>query len=163
LPFPNQYGFDDIVFSNITQSDWQNTSVGNVVYPPIYEHQSDIIPWEIWVGLIILGSVFLLAAILLPLADPKAVLAAMAAGCFGFDFVLSSLIGWIDLAWNAQALQLSGLNYTTFIIAQPVITIYAPPHLWAILLFLLITSGLVMFWGVLLGLKESTELAQKGL
>lgn len=163
LPFPNQNEFDDVVFSNISQSDWQNTSVGNVVYPPIYEHQATIIPWEIWVGLIVAGSMMLLAAIVLPIADPKAVLAAMAFGCFGFDFVLSSLIGWIDLAWNAQALQIFGLNYTTFIIAQPVITIYAPPHMWGILLFLMLTSALVVLWGVLLGFKEATEVAGKGM
>lgn len=144
----NQWGLDNVTVKNISQTEWNNVSVGNLVYPPIYEKNSVVIPFEIWLVFLILGFVFLGTAVSIPVPPIRAITAVVALGFFGYDYILSSLIGWTDLAWNSQALQIIGTNYTTFTIAQPVITIYAPPYLWVFLLFLTISSALVALWGV---------------
>ena len=159
--FPNQYGLDNVTVKNISQTEWNNVSVGNLVYPPIYEKNSDVIPFEIWLVFLVLGFVFLGTAVALPVPQVRSITAAVALGFFSYDYILSSLIGWTDLAWNSQALQIVGTNYTTFTIAQPVITIYAPPYLWAFVLLLVLTSALVTFWGIGGIIREAAEAEKK--
>jgi hypothetical protein len=157
LTMPNQWGFDNVVVNNISQTELNNITVGNLVYPPIYEKNAVVIPFEIWLVFLILGFVFLGSSVAIPVPQQRAISAAVALGFFGYDYVLSPLIGWTDLAWNSQALQLIGSNYTVFTIAQPVITIYSPPYLWAFLLLLALVSALMVFWGIGGIIREAAE------
>ena len=142
--FPNQMGFDNATIYNLTQfttnASW-NLSAGSLMYPPVYETNTIVVPWEIWILILAIGIVSLLFSFEMPTSDGKLPLAVLSMAFISFSYILSPFIGQTDLAVNPQLIQpWSAGPYMLVTVAQPTITIYSPPYLWVFMLIMLALS-----------------------
>ena len=139
LDFPNQMGLDNVSIGNLTEAQqvnlW-NLSVGNVQYPPIYEVNFHIIPFEIWIGFLIIAIAFLTVSVTITARpDGQVILACIAALLSGYDWVTCSFIGFYDLASNPAVVtpNAQGINTTLMLnVLQPSYMVYAAPFMWVV-------------------------------
>ena len=142
---PNQHGMDDMTSLWNLSFTSANVSIGNVLYPPIFESNSTVIPWEIWIIFVIIGVIGVFGAFVYPLPEGQMISAIVGAAFSGYSYVLSAMIGFIHITNNPQGMALStggsevwGIMMVN--VVQPVYTVYSPPYLWVIMLILVFAS-----------------------
>ncbi len=138
---PNQHGMDDLELHNLSEGQVP-LYIGNIEYPPLYESNSDVIPWQIWLVFVVLGVLGVFAAFVYPLPEGQVVGAIFGLMFSGYSFVLSAMIGFVDVSANPGWMPITVDQQAAAVmvnVIQPVYTVYNPPWLW-VLVF-----GLVMF------------------
>ena len=150
LPF--EHGMDNLTVTSLTYLGKINLAVGNIVYPPVYESNYAIIPWEIWIVFVIIGVLGVFAAFAYPLPEGQIIGALIGTACSAYAFLLSALIGFKDIAINPQYLGVITMGQNEYwampMVIQPTYTVYNPPWLWAIILVLVFMGILGIFNGV---------------
>ena len=134
---PNQQGMDDLPVFNLTYLGKVNLAIGNIEYPPIYESNADVIPWQIWFIFVVIGVLGAVAAFAYPVPEGQVVASLFGMMFSGYAFILSSMIGFQNIASNPQTWTIEMGQVTSHVmptVIQPVYTVYNPPWLWVIML-----------------------------
>lgn len=156
---PNQHGMDNVTVQNISGAD-DHLYVGNIVYPPIYESNSEVVPWELWVLFLVIAVLGVFCAFAYPVPEGQVIAAVLGIAFSGYSFVTSAMIGFLDTMANPGVQEIfSQTNYSAVMvnIIQPVYTVYNPPWLWPILLVLVFAAILGLFnavYNLIMKIKE---------
>ena len=147
LPF--EHGMDNLTVVNLTALGKINLAIGNIIYPPVYESNQAIIPWEIWIIFVIVGVLGVFAAFAYPRPEGQMIGALIGLMFSAYAFLLSALIGFENIAVNPQYLGAITMGQNEYwampMVIQPTYTVYNPPWLWAIILVLVFMATLGVF------------------
>lgn len=139
---PNQHGMDDLLLHNLSEGAVP-LYIGNIVYPPIYESNADVIPWEIWAIFFVTGVLGAFAAFAFPKPEGQVVASIVGMAFSSYAFVLSSMIGVVNIASNPGAMTVyvdQAITGVMINVVQPVYTVYNPPWLWVLILIMVFIS-----------------------
>jgi len=139
---PNQMGMDDMPLHNLTESGIP-FYIGSAIYPPLYESNPDIIPWEIWIFFAAVAFLGVFGSFAYPKPEGQMVASILGLMAAAYDFILSSMIGFTSVTSNPGAMTLNIDQAAVGVmvnIVQPVYTVYNPPWLWVLLLLLVFAA-----------------------
>jgi len=143
---PNQHGMDDLPVFNLSFVG-ADLAIGNIEFPPIYEANSDVIPWEIWILFLVIGVLGAFGAFVYSKPEGQVIAGIFGLTFSGYAFILSSMIGVQDIATNPQMWEVTvgqTLYWVMPLVVQPVYTVYNPPWLWTFMLAL-VFAGIAGF------------------
>ena len=142
---PNQHGMNNMTSLYNASFTGANVSIGNIIYPPIYEKNDTVIPWEIWLVFLSIGVVGVFGSFVYPTPEGQLIASILGIAFSSYAFILSAMIGWAHNVYNPQGMALTMTGSDTWGILmvnviQPVYTVYSPPGLWAIMLALVFAA-----------------------
>lgn len=148
--FPNQHGIDNLTLHNLTETN-ATLYIGNIEYPPIFETNPEIIPWQIWLAFMILGTLMTFAAWAYPAPEGQIISSVLGMLFTGYSYVLAAFIGFGEILANPQYQLITNQEQVVGLfvnIIQPAYTIYNPPWLWIVPFAMFFFSLFGLFSGV---------------